>query len=74
MELIKAGYEESRVNSWIVDGRIREKPDGTWWSDVNPQARALSYEMILGGECGSEAMETIREEEVSILQVVTSPC
>lgn len=54
-----------RVKDWVVDKRIRQKDDGSWWSDVNPQARALSYERILGSDCGEEAMETIREEEVS---------
>ena len=33
---------------------------------MNPQVRSLSYERILGSDCGVEAMETIREEEVSV--------
>lgn len=61
--LITSGYDEKRVKDWVVDGRIRETADSKWWSDVNPQTRALCYERILGSECGADAMEAIRAEE-----------
>ncbi|GMH82693.1 hypothetical protein TrST_g3581 [Triparma strigata] len=61
--LIKSGYDEKRVKDWVVDGRIRNTQEEKWWSDVNPQTRALCYERILGSECGADAMEAIRAEE-----------
>lgn len=60
-----AGYEESRILSWVTDGRIRkvdwEGEGEAWWSDVNPQARQLSYDKILNSDCGAIAIEDLRD-------------
>ena len=64
-----AGYEESRILSWATDGRIRKvEGDGegegeAWWSDVNPQARQLSYDRILNSDCGEVAIEDLRDND-----------
>lgn len=63
--LLNAGYDESRILSWITDGRVRELDgeDGGWWSDVNPQARQLSYERILNSDCGAIALDTLEDND-----------
>jgi pimeloyl-ACP methyl ester carboxylesterase len=35
-----------RVDSWR-GSRVREMPDGSWWSDLNPQAQRLAAEKVL---------------------------
>lgn len=58
--LTDTGYGIDRVDKWLIEGRLREMEDGTtWWSDVNPEARMLSYRNILGTDCGEQALRTI---------------
>jgi len=57
--LTDAGYGMDRLDKWLIEGRLREMEDGTWWSDVNPEARMLSYRNILGTDCGEQALRTI---------------
>lgn len=56
--LVSRGYDEKRVDSWR-GARVRELPDGTWWSDVNPEARWLARDRVLASTDGDEAWSTL---------------
>ncbi|KAH8060880.1 protein methylesterase [Aureococcus anophagefferens] len=54
-----AHYDDAgRVESW-VGKRLREQPDGTWWSDVNPRAQALAKKHVLSSADGSKAWSAL---------------
>jgi pimeloyl-ACP methyl ester carboxylesterase len=41
------GYEGARIEGWREAGRIFARPDGTWWSSINPLARHLACAHVL---------------------------
>ncbi|KAK7233825.1 protein methylesterase [Aureococcus anophagefferens] len=54
-----AHYDDAgRVESW-VGKRLREQPDGTWWSDINPRAQALAKKHVLSSADGSKAWSAL---------------
>ena len=56
---LMAHYQDAgRVESW-VGKRLREQPDGTWWSDVNPRAQALAKKHVLSSADGSKAWSAL---------------
>ena len=46
--------DERRVDGW-KNVRIRQLPDGSWWSDINPKAQRLAAKHVLMSEDGQEA-------------------
>jgi len=57
-EALCAFYDPARVDGWI-GCRVREDPDGTVWSDVNPRARALACERVLASTAGDAAWDRL---------------
>jgi len=45
--LVRHGYAPDRVLAWL-GARVRRLPDGSWWSDVNPDAKRFARERVLG--------------------------
>ena len=62
--LVKSGYDEGRVQKWIKEGRLYDmKNGGSWWTDVSPETRMLSYRHILCNDCGEVALKKISLDE-----------
>lgn len=50
--------DSTRVDGWRGK-RVRELPDGTWWSDINPAAQNLARERILASPDGRNAWDEL---------------
>ena len=51
--------DEARVDGWRGK-RVRELPDGAWWSDINPLAQRLAAQHVLMSMDGASAWEELR--------------
>ncbi|KAJ8608938.1 hypothetical protein CTAYLR_005320, partial [Chrysophaeum taylorii] len=60
--LVARGYDLPRVESWR-GVRVRHLVDGTWWSDINPEAQNLARDRILGSNDGDVAWQTLSRYE-----------
>lgn len=56
--LVRAGYDSARVDDWR-ESRVRLRPDGTWWSDVNPEAAWLASKFVLASDDGDKAWDVL---------------
>ena len=57
--------DPSRVDSW-QGTRVRQYPDGTWWSDINPAARWLAQKTVLSTSDGLDAWNTLADISASL--------
>jgi pimeloyl-ACP methyl ester carboxylesterase len=53
-------YDDSaeRVDGW-KGGRVRQLPDRSWWSDINPAAQRLARDRVLASDDGARAWDTL---------------
>lgn len=52
-------YPKDRIEDWFTSGRISVKPDGTVWSNMNPDFRRLCYPHVLSTDYGQRDCRTI---------------
>lgn len=69
--LTNVGYKIEMIERWLADGRIREMPNGNYWSDVNPEFRLLCYRAFLDSGSGEAAWEDIASQSSAI---ASFPC
>lgn len=55
----KEGYPADSVSKWLSEGRIEQKEDGSYYSQVNPAFRLLCYEHFFVTEHGERVWNAI---------------
>jgi pimeloyl-ACP methyl ester carboxylesterase len=62
-----AGYgnDASRVDGWRGN-RVRQLPDGSWWSDLNPAAQRLARQHVLASGDAAAAWDRLAEIHSSL--------
>ena len=60
------GYDRGRIDGWRSTGRVFQRADGKWWSNINPFARHLAMKHVLSGSEGRTSFrslaKTLRKE------------
>lgn len=59
-------YPTDHIEGWFASGRISVKPDGTVWSNMNPDFRRLCYPHVLSTDYGQRDCRTIASATPSL--------